>query len=1537
MQEEQVTCRICSAPAEPDQPLFHPCRCSGTIRYIHQDCLTTWLAHSKKKTCDICKHPYAFTKVYAPDMPERLPIVLLLRQLSRQAAAAVLFFLRAMLVGFVWLAVLPLATIWIWRMFFAMGDSAAWWISNRPRPEPGVRNVDVTSTNGTSPAISSAAQFGDDNITSIFSHPVARAISSDILSGQIIASLIVLAFVAIFLLREWISQNARPGVFDDAEVVAEEQVQPQPPPPPRIQPVMPEQVGVVRVRAANAPRREEPAITHVRGRRQRIDAAVVRRQAVAARESPNKRLRRAESLDEQRLRRRRVKGKRIERPGIGIGATQLHRWHSPGQSESNIFEGLGSLDEEDSYDTRARREYPRERTAEWQDFGRTSRPTLELTPEQARFTFRAQTPSQGLSSDAENADIIRDISPPAFTEHVHVTTGTDLSSWSRSIPDVPRDVSFSLSPEEDHFTSSFHRHDRSSESKGSDIEYASAYLDAPPSSSSSIVRREGETSSLPALQSEPSGSLRRPPLPSVTLPPSSGASSAAGIARSRVTTPLASPNLATYRPPEEFEAGPSTFSGYFEGEGHMQDEIDDMETEHTRYFAEPDEDDAEDDEERDVGGAEENDEEFDHWSDDDVRDAEEDDAQRDRIVLRVQGPNDLRDDAANGAALPAMENVNGDGRPPEQLDEMDVNLEDDMDGALEAIGLRGPLHSVLQNAALMIFILATAIGVGIWLPFTVGKSTALLSLDPPRFLQILHLPLRAIRIVTDPIVDGVLVLITQFLIPLVLRGLCSLLHKVAQYVGEDRAQSVIDGGYKVITPLLHAFDRMWSQAVLWLSSKPDIQQPQLSPSIFDRVLQQDSAVMRFIEPYFAPLGNKACLLVEEAKLTYLRLAIGSGPNEKVFAILLGYAAVGFLLALYLNILTIGNVRNAGRAVRNAVREQLLVIKVAAFVVIELVIFPLGCGIMLDACTVWLLPQGNFRSRAAFSIYAPVTSIFYHWVIGTMFMYQFAVLLAGCRGIMRPGSMWFIKNPQDQNFHPIRDILERPTLVQVRKLLMSAVMYGIVVAAGVGTVSGVLQIFSRTILPFRWKIREPLSVVPVDLLFLHFVLPHTMQYFRPKKTMRQFGIYLWKHLAAQLRLTSYMFGGRYINEEYTSPRWSWRSRFIKSKAEMADTEAVFEGTFRRVPNSDNIALVKDMPATAIVDADGTPVDDEQARLIALQNAEAEKAKRSIKDDYAIVYTPPNLKYRIMAFILCVWLVGSVILALVLGAPILIGRCFFRLFVTEEVHDGYSFIAGFYLLWACLLVVNSIERTDRRRQRKSGNGPRADLPLYLAKRGLLWTAKITYMGFFLGFVIPTLLAIVMEFYVVRPVRQFADPPMEPRIKIVDMWAYGLLYSKILLRCMRMQPGNDLLDGIDRIRRQGLMRPDVFRATREVIGPTIIALLGMIFLPAGMLWGVRKLLLLPIADDFLFVHVYPSIFTVAGFAHALLALSRVINSWSQSIRDKEFLVEMRLQNHEPEPMYQRKVQEEKQKQAVAYSEAEVDADADADLREDEEEEED
>ena len=118
----------------------------------------------------------------------------------------------------------------------------------------------------------------------------------------------------------------------------------------------------------------------------------------------------------------------------------------------------------------------------------------------------------------------------------------------------------------------------------------------------------------------------------------------------------------------------------------------------------------------------------------------------------------------------------------------------------------------------------------------------------------------------------------------------------------------------------------------------------------------------------------------------------------------------------------------------------------------------------------MFPNATVTTRLAFFDYAPVTSTFYHWVVGTLFMYQFAVLLSSCREVMRPGAIWFIKDPQDPNYHPIRDILERPTFSQIRKLLTSAFMYAIVISGGVGAVVGLLYLFHGAVLPLRWNMR-----------------------------------------------------------------------------------------------------------------------------------------------------------------------------------------------------------------------------------------------------------------------------------------------------------------------------------------------------------------------------------------------------------------------------------------------------------------------------------
>lgn len=75
--------------------------------------------------------------------------------------------------------------------------------------------------------------------------------------------------------------------------------------------------------------------------------------------------------------------------------------------------------------------------------------------------------------------------------------------------------------------------------------------------------------------------------------------------------------------------------------------------------------------------------------------------------------------------------------------------------------------------------------------------------------------------------------------------------------------------------------------------------------------------------------------------------------------------------------------------------------------------------------------------------------------------------------MRPGAMWFIKDPQDQNSHPIRDIIDRPTLSQFRKICVSGVMYAVVVLLVVASVGGLLILGNKSIMPIRWKNRYPI--------------------------------------------------------------------------------------------------------------------------------------------------------------------------------------------------------------------------------------------------------------------------------------------------------------------------------------------------------------------------------------------------------------------------------------------------------------------------------
>lgn len=70
--EDDVCCRICLSEEEPGNPIISPCSCTGSVKYIHLECIKEWLEGKKHKKetpyvnsyiwrgleCEICKAFY---------------------------------------------------------------------------------------------------------------------------------------------------------------------------------------------------------------------------------------------------------------------------------------------------------------------------------------------------------------------------------------------------------------------------------------------------------------------------------------------------------------------------------------------------------------------------------------------------------------------------------------------------------------------------------------------------------------------------------------------------------------------------------------------------------------------------------------------------------------------------------------------------------------------------------------------------------------------------------------------------------------------------------------------------------------------------------------------------------------------------------------------------------------------------------------------------------------------------------------------------------------------------------------------------------------------------------------------------------------------------------------------------------------------------------------------------------------------------------------------------------------------------------------
>ncbi|CBY09884.1 unnamed protein product [Oikopleura dioica] len=121
--QESDVCRVCRMEGTAKRALFHPCHCSGSIRFVHQECLVEWLRVSKKDFCELCNHKFAFKPIYSADMPARIPITEFITGLIRSLLRAIGCWLHYTAVALAWLGFVPLLTCRIFYCLFSSSTS----------------------------------------------------------------------------------------------------------------------------------------------------------------------------------------------------------------------------------------------------------------------------------------------------------------------------------------------------------------------------------------------------------------------------------------------------------------------------------------------------------------------------------------------------------------------------------------------------------------------------------------------------------------------------------------------------------------------------------------------------------------------------------------------------------------------------------------------------------------------------------------------------------------------------------------------------------------------------------------------------------------------------------------------------------------------------------------------------------------------------------------------------------------------------------------------------------------------------------------------------------------------------------------------------------------------------------------------------------------------------------------------------------------------------------------------------------------------
>lgn len=488
---------------------------------------------------------------------------------------------------------------------------------------------------------------------------------------------------------------------------------------------------------------------------------------------------------------------------------------------------------------------------------------------------------------------------------------------------------------------------------------------------------------------------------------------------------------------------------------------------------------------------------------------------------------------------------------------------------------------------------------------------------------------------------------------------------------------------------------------------------------------------------------------------------------------------------------------------------------------------------------------------------------------------------------------FIRDPDDPTFHPVRDVLERSITTQLRKIAFSALVYGALVIICLGGVVWGLSLTFNGILPVYWSSNEPVLEFPVDLLFYNFVMPVAIRAIKPSDGLHKIYDWWFHECARMLRLTHFLFGDRKPDEEGYYEYLSWRDAFLSlfTKARPQPSRFLRNGRFVRAPASDQVRIPKGEQVFVEVNEHNERIDGKP------DNDEGRHGKKN--NMYSPVYVPPNFRARIFAFLLLLWLfaaatgVGITIIPLILGRRML--SFMFRPHI--RVNDIYALSAGVYSIGAVYYgflhfhkIVNAV---------REGALPYMRSPKQLFFRTCNLTLcglRVIYLAAAVGLFLPSIFALVTEFYLLIPLHTYLSPSETHVVYFVQDWTLGILYARVAVKFLLRKPLSIPAMALRGIVRDGWTNPDIWLATRVFFIPLALAVFVVTVcpLPIGLL--LNSTLFSESSATVqaqVYRYSYPAFLVLMLLAWGVLILQRQIGVLRVSIRDDVYMIGERLHN--------------------------------------------